>query len=88
MPDANRTLDSLRSLFAEKQKMATKETRLLEKLNASFRQMGYQLIPISAEMPGKRRGRPLGSGNKKPMVTLNGAATEKIVKRRAGRASR
>ena len=55
---------SLESLVAEEQAVTSKEKELVDGLNAVLSKMGYRVMAATA-VP-KRRGRPPGSGAKRP----------------------
>jgi hypothetical protein len=54
----------LESLVAEKQAVTSKEKELIDGLNAVLSKMGYRVVAATA-VP-KRRGRPPGSGARRP----------------------
>jgi hypothetical protein len=57
-------IKSLESLVAEKQAVTSKEKELVDGLNAVLSKMGYRVV--AATTVPKRRGRPPGSGARRP----------------------
>jgi hypothetical protein len=55
---------ALEGLVAEKQAVTSKEKELIDGLNAVLSKMGYRVVAATA-VP-KRRGRPPGSGARRP----------------------
>jgi len=63
-PKTAALVKSLEGLVAEKQAVTSKEKELVDGLNAVLSKMGYRVVAATA-MP-KRRGRPPGSGARRP----------------------
>ena len=57
-------IKSVEGLVAEKQAVTSKEKELVDGLNAVLSKMGYRVVAATA-VP-KRRGRPPGSGARRP----------------------
>ncbi len=63
-PKTAALVKSLEGLVAEKQAVTSKEKELVDGLNAVLSKMGYRVVAATA-VP-KRRGRPPGSGARRP----------------------
>jgi hypothetical protein len=63
-PKTDALVKSLESLVAEKQAVTSREKELVDGLNAVLSKMGYRVVAATA-VP-KRRGRPPGSGARRP----------------------
>ena len=83
-PDLRKALDSFSAILAEKKDVSDKEEEVISKVNRAIAAMGYQIVRTNGQSTGKRRGRPVGSGNKpKPAMMPVSMAGE--AKRRPGR---
>jgi len=63
-PKTAALVKSLEGLVGEKQAVTSKEKELVDGLNAVLSKMGYRVVAATA-VP-KRRGRPPGSGARRP----------------------